>query len=234
MWAILSGLEGNLAAYEAVRAAIQTQHSTVSDLYLLGDLIGLHPDSERLMERLRQPGDRQPQQHLCVGWWEEQCFAIYGLSANPEPTELLVQYGGDAVQQLQANVSRETAAWLRQQHFGFIELDCLLIHGSSVSVSEALTPETSPWLALDRLQRVGVNTLFCGRSGLTFEYTIQRGSALSSLESLDGCQVPQSVAVEQRRIVGIGSVGREPGRASYALYDPSCDRVSFYTVSYRA
>ncbi|WPF88544.1 hypothetical protein WEU38_17320 [Cyanobacterium aponinum AL20118] len=39
----------------------------------------------------------------------------------------------------------------------FVEFDCLLIHGSSVSVSEKLTPETSALTILDRINRVNVN-----------------------------------------------------------------------------
>ena len=35
-WAILSGIEGNLAAYEAVLHDIQQQRGPVTDLYILG------------------------------------------------------------------------------------------------------------------------------------------------------------------------------------------------------
>ncbi|MDB9315714.1 hypothetical protein PN462_21550 [Spirulina sp. CS-785/01] len=51
---------------------------------------------------------------------------------------LLIRYGGDAIAQLWDSVSRDRVQWLRGLHFGFVELDCLLIHGSSVSVSTVL------------------------------------------------------------------------------------------------
>lgn len=35
-WAILSGIEGNLAAYEAVMADIKCQGNSVEALYILG------------------------------------------------------------------------------------------------------------------------------------------------------------------------------------------------------
>ncbi|EAM51189.1 hypothetical protein CWATWH0003_2786 [Crocosphaera watsonii WH 0003] len=37
MWAILSGIEGNIAAYEAVLADIKRQRIPVEGLYILGD-----------------------------------------------------------------------------------------------------------------------------------------------------------------------------------------------------
>ncbi len=231
MWAILSGIEGNIAAYEAVLRDLQRQRPAVTDLYLLGDVVGLRSESEELLARLQRPSPELPRQHFCLGWWEEQCLALHGFRAG-EPQELQEHYGSEAVSQLWAAMSRASVAWLGQQHFGFIELDCLLIHGSSVSVREALTPETPPWLALDRLQRVSVNTLFCGRSGLAFEYQIQQGTLQTSLLSLAGSQAARPVTVAQKRVVGVGCVGRELGRGTYVLYDPVGDHLQFQTVTY--
>ena len=75
-WAILSGIEGNLTAYEAVLQDIRRQ--SVSDLYILGDVVGLQGDNEAVMQRLQapQPGELLPQ--VGVGWWEEQCFSVRG------------------------------------------------------------------------------------------------------------------------------------------------------------
>ena len=72
-WAILSGIEGNLTAYEAVLQDIRRQ--AVSDLYILGDVVGLQEDNEAVIQRLQfpRPGELEPQ--VCVGWWEEQCFS---------------------------------------------------------------------------------------------------------------------------------------------------------------
>lgn len=39
MWAILSGIQGNLPAYQAVLADIQQRSVTVENLYILGDFI---------------------------------------------------------------------------------------------------------------------------------------------------------------------------------------------------
>ena len=233
MWAILSGIEGNLTAYKAVLRDLKQQRVEVEQLYILGDLIGPNPQSEALVQLVRQsphPGQLQPQ--VCMGWWEEQCFNLHGLGSNAEAEELTHKYDAETIQLLWHSVSRETVQWLRQQHFGFFELDCLLIHGSTVNVSEELTPETPPWKILDRLQRMGANQLFCGRSGQTFEYQLQQGSISSTVSTLDEQQFPQTITLSEKRMIGVGSVGRHPRTATYTLYNPYSNHVKFQTVDY--
>ena len=232
MWAILSGIEGNVAAYEAVIADIKRQRVKVEALYILGDMVAANPDSEKVIKRIQNPllGELIPQ--VCVGWWEEQCFALHGLGSTAEPTELIDRFGKQTAKQLWESLSRETVQWLRNCHFGFFEFDCLLIHGSSVSVSDELTPQTEPWQMLDRLQRVQANRLFCGRSGQVFEYQLQGGSVNSAVMTLDSQQPVQTITAPQRRVIGVGNVGRERGKATYTLYNPYSDRLDFKTVFY--
>ncbi|MGL5835963.1 MAG: metallophosphatase [Waterburya sp.] len=232
MWAILSGIEGNLVAYEAVLTDIKRQRVNAEELYILGDLVAANLESEKVIKRIQNPlpGELHPQ--VCIGWWEEQCFALHGLGSTAEPTELIDRFDKDTAKLLWDSVSRETVQWLRNCHFGFFELDCLLIHGSTVDVSDELTPETQPWEMLDRLQRVQANHLFCGRSGQVFEYQLQRGSVNSSVITLDNQQPVQTITAPQRRVVGVGNVGREPGKATYTLYSPESELLEFKTVYY--
>jgi hypothetical protein len=240
-WAILSGIEGNLEAYEAVLADIKRQKKWVEDIYILGDFIGSRPESEQVAQRIRSPKPNELSPQVCTGWWEEQCLILYGLGTIGEPTQLIEKYGADAVKSLWDSVSRKTVDWIRSLDFGFFELDCLLIHGSSVSVDDELTPQTPPWQMCDgrfanrrrhRLIRMGANKLFCGRSGLTFEYELQGGSVSSTVTTLDGEQQVQTATASPRRVIGVGNVGREPGKATYTLYDPDTNRVEFRTVRY--
>ncbi len=53
MWAILSGIEGNIAAYEAVLADIKRQRVEVEELYILGDIVAANPDSEKVIKRIQ-------------------------------------------------------------------------------------------------------------------------------------------------------------------------------------
>lgn len=239
-WAILSGIEGNLAAYEAVLADIKRQSSLIEALYILGDLVGPTPESEELVERVRKPrrGDLEPL--VCKGWWEEQCLILHGLGANGEPTELLEKYGGETVKLLWESVSRQTVQWIRNLDFGFFELDCLLIHGTTVSVSEELTPETSPIIMCDRaatlqeyrLSRMQANNLFCGRSSLSFQYQLQAGSITTALTTLDNKVYNNSIEMTPSQIIGVGNVGRTPKEATYILYNPNLNQVEFKTVRY--
>ncbi|MCA1992235.1 MAG: metallophosphatase [Coleofasciculus sp. S288] len=231
-WAILSGIEGNIAAYEAVVADIKHQKKWVEDIYILGDFIGSRPESERVVQRIRSPKPNELSPQVCTGWWEEQCLILYGLGTTGEPTQLIEKYGAGAVKSLWDCVSRKTVEWIRSLDFGFFELDCLLIHGSSLSVDDELTPQTPPWQMCDRLMRMGANNLFCGRSGLAFEYELQGGSVFSTVTTLDGEHPVQTATASPRRVIGVGNVGREPGKATYTLYDPDTNRVEFRTIRY--
>ena len=166
-WAILSGIEGNLAAYEAVLKDLRRQ--SVTELYVLGDAIGLQGDNEAVIQRLRKPENGELRPQVCVGWWEEQCFSLHGLSGVPDAPELMAAVGGDGVKALWDSVSHKSVQWLRSQHFGFHEFDCLLIHGSMAGYADELTPETPAIELCDRLIRADASHLFCGRSGRTFE-----------------------------------------------------------------
>jgi hypothetical protein len=229
-WAILSGLAGNLAAYEAVLADIG--RSPVDQLFILGDVLAPAPSSRELIQRLRR--QREPEPQICRGWWEEQLLILHGLGPVGDPTELIERYGMAMVKQLWDAIPRDLLDWVRSLEFGFFELDCLLIHGSSVSVSEPLTPDTPPLQMLDRLLRVEANTLFCGRSGLAFQYEIQQGSVTSSVTTLDRPPALQTARIQPRRVIGVGAVGTNPGQATYTLYHPNTDRVEFKTVRYGA
>lgn len=231
-WAILSGIEGNLVAYEAVLQDIRQQRSLVTDLYIIGDVVGLKGNNEAVIERLRSPRSGELEPQVCIGWWEEQCFSLHGLSGLPDAPELMAQWGGDGVKHLWESVSRESVGWLRSCHFGFHELDCLLIHGSTVSYADELTPETPAIQLCDRLIRADANTLFCGRSGRTFECWVTPRELRSTVTTLDGKQEPQEQGKTPRRLVGVGSVGRTLGQATYARYNPGNDDVTFSSVTY--
>jgi len=231
-WAILSGIEGNIAAYEAVISDIKHQTKGVDDIYILGDFISSRSESEQVVRRIRSPKPKECLPKICTGWWEEQCLILHGLAATGEATQLIENYGADTVKLLWDAVSRQTVEWIRRLDFGFLELDCLLIHGSSVSVDDELTPQTPPWQMCDRLMRVGATNLFCGRSGLTFECQLQGGSVSSQITTLEGQQSVQIATASPRRVIGVGNVGREPGKATYILYEPDTNLVDFRTIRY--
>ncbi|NJL90725.1 MAG: metallophosphatase [Coleofasciculaceae cyanobacterium SM2_1_6] len=242
MWAILSGIEGNLAAYEAVLADLKRQRASVTELYILGDVIGVNPESNRVIQRLQSPKARELKPQVCQGWWEEQLLILHGLGKTDEPTALIDRYGIAMTKTLWDAVDRSHLPWLRSLDFGFFELDCLLIHGSTVGVEDELNPETPPVAMIDRLLRMDANYLFCGRSGLTFEYEIAAGSLTSEVMTLVGVASPlenrlpqpRTATLRPRKVIGVGNVGRIPGHATYTLYQPNTGKIQFQTVRYGA
>ncbi|WP_427157221.1 metallophosphatase [Aliinostoc sp. HNIBRCY26] len=231
-WAILSGIEGNLLAYEAVLADIKRQINQIEAVYILGDLIGPSPEVEKLVERVLNPLRDELEPLVCKGWWEEKCLILHGLGSTGETDDLIAKYGGETVKLLWDSVSRQTVQWLRNLDFGFFELDCLLIHGTTLSIDEELTPNTAPITILDRLSRMQANTLFCGRSGLAFQYQLETGAVTTSVTTLDRQLSPQTVNISPRQVIGVGNVGRTPGEAKYTLYTPTNNHVEFRTVRY--
>jgi hypothetical protein len=232
-WAIISGIEGNLEAYEAVIKDIKKQTVSVETLYILGDIVGLSSDSEKVIQRLKNPRSGEPELQICTGWWEEQCFILHAVSSNSAmATDLIEEYGEDAVSTLWNCVSRDSVKWLRSLDFGFLELDCLLMHGSPVSYDDRITPETSPLQILDRLLRIGANILFCGRSGFAFQYQLDSASIHTKVTTLDAQFPPTEQHTKPCQAIGVGNVGRIPGQATYTLYNPGSNRVKFRTVSY--
>lgn len=229
-WAILSGIEGNLAAYEAVVADIKRQRIPVTELFILGDVIGLQGDNEAVVARLRSHAPEELEPQVCTGWWEEQALSLYGLRGLPDAPELMEHQGKGAVKQLWDSLSRETVQWLNSLSFGFFELDCLLIHGSTVSYDDELSPETPVMVICDRIMRANANNLFCGRAGQTFEYQLQSGSIHSSITTLDQAEDWEGQTLPPRRVIGVGCVGRPDQPPTYTLYNPGSNQVTFKTV----
>jgi hypothetical protein len=233
-WAIAAGIEGNLTAYEAVLKDLRQSRVAIESLYLLGDVIGPRPTSAQVIDRIQQPRSGEPRPVICQGWWEEQCLILHGLGRMGEPTSMFDRYGKAMAKTLWDAIPRDYVEWMRTLEFGFAELDCLLIHGSSIGVDEELTPETPPITLIDRLNRMNVNHLFCARSGQAFEYTIERGTIATELTRLDQSPVAQSVSLPAKRVIGVGNVGRSVGTATYTLYNPGNNAVQFKTVKYSA
>ncbi|MEO0942470.1 MAG: metallophosphoesterase family protein [Cyanobacteria bacterium J06642_12] len=231
-WAILSGIEGNLAAYEAVLENIQHQKQRVSALFVLGDFVGLKGDNQAVVERLRSPRPGELTPHMCKGWWENQCLSLNGLGGLPDAPELMAREGEYGARVLRKSLCRESVLWMRSLHFGYQKFDCLLTHGSTVSYADELTPETPAIRLCDRLIRADASRLFCGRSGLTFECEVFPNQLKSSVTTLDGPQEPVDHSKTPRRVIGVGSVGRTRGLATYTLYHRGSHRVTFQTVRY--
>jgi hypothetical protein len=221
-WALISGLRGDLEAYEAIQSDLRHTRR-VDTLFVLGDVVGPERQCHALLERLQQPrrGELEPQ--CLYGWWEDQLLAERGYRGGRRADALRLGHGEAAVEALLQAVDPGHMSWLAALQFGFIELDCALLHGSSAAVDDNLTPDSSPLLLLDRLTRMDVNRLFTARSGRQFRLELSGGGIESNVRDLEG-QRHQQQSVPQRQVIGIGS------GIHYTLYDPGSDRLDFLSA----
>ena len=221
-WALVSGLHGDLELYERLQQHLSRQRG-IESLFVLGDLISPQRNCDALLERLRHPKRSDLKPDCIYGWWEEQLLAERGYRGDRKADALRHSHGHDAVEALLKAVDTSHLHWLGSLQFGFIELDCALIHGSSADVGDQLTTETSPLILLDRLTRLDVNRLFTARSGQQFRLELTGGSIQSHVKDHAG-EHNQEHKVPKRSVIGIGS------GASYTLYDPGSDQHDFLSV----
>ena len=221
-WALVSGLQGDLDLYETIQKDLKRQRG-IANLFVLGDLIGPQRNCNALLERLRQPKPSDLAPDCIYGWWEEQLLAESGYRGDRNAESLRQQQGDDAVNQLLAAVDPSHHNWLASLQFGFIELDCALIHGSSADVGDQLTETTSPLILLDRLTRLDVNRLFTARSQRQFRLELSGGELQSHVKDHAG-ETNQVQAVPKRSVIGIG------GHQHYTVYDPATDHIEFLTA----
>ena len=224
-WALISGLRGDLEAYEAIQADLRHTRR-VDTLFVLGDVIGPERECNALLNRLQQPrrGELEPQ--CLYGWWEDQLLAERGYRGGRRADALRLSQGEAAVDALLQAVDPAHMGWLAALQFGFIELDCALLHGSSASVDDSLGPNSSPLLLLDRLTRMEVNRLFTARSGQQFRLELSGGGIQSQVRDLEG-ERHQQQSVPKRQVIGIGA------GVHYTIYDPGSDRLDFLIAGSR-
>ena len=174
-WALVSGLRGDLDLYEQIQADLQKQRGT-AHLFVLGDMIGPHPNCDALLKRLRQPKRRDLQPQCIYGWQEEQLLSLHGYRGEAKAEELHRQSDESEVRRLLQAVGTEHLNWLASLQFGLIELDCGLIHGSSADVADELQETTSPLILLDRLTRLDVNQTVHGAQWMPVQIAAHRGT----------------------------------------------------------
>ena len=218
-WALISGLRGDLEAYEAIQADLRHTRR-VDTLFVLGDVIGPERECNALLNRLQQPrrGELEPQ--CLYGWWEDQLLAERGYRGQRRADALRLGQGETAIDALLQAVDPAYMDWLAGLQLGFVELGCALLHGSSVAVDDSLGPNSSPLFLLDRLTRMDVNRLFTARSGRQFRLELSGGGIESQVRDLEGQRHHQQ-SVPPRHVIGIGA------GIHYTLYDPGSDRLDF-------
>ena len=225
-WALISGLKGDLELYEQIQRDLQATRG-VNTLFVLGDVISPERNCDALLDRLQNPKRGELSANCIYGWWEEQLLAETGFRGNRKADALRLNHGEEVVDALLRAVDPAHLRWLVSLQFGFVELDCGLIHGSSADIGDELTPETSPLILIDRLTRLDVNRLFTARSAQQFRLELTGGGIDSHVKALGG-EHKQQQPVPKRSVIGIGA------GAHYTIYDAGSDRVDFLKAGAKA
>ena len=221
-WALVSGLNGDLDLYERIQRDIKRQRG-VANLFVLGDLVGAHTSCNALLERLRRPKPDDLQPDCIYGWRDDQLLSECGYRGERKADALREAEGEASVSNLLAAVDPDHLDWLASLQFGFIELDCALIHGSSADVADDLTETSSPLILMDRLTRLDVNRLFTARSGRQFRLELTGGQIESKVTDHSG-EHREEQSLPKRSVIGIGAAEH------YTLYDPATDHLAFLKV----
>ncbi len=64
-----------------------------------------------------------------------------------------------------------------------------------------------------------------------YEYELQQASLTSTVTTLDN-QVSDTRQVKQKKIIGVGNVGKNPHQASYVIYNPYNGQLKLQSIKY--
>ncbi|MEL6776084.1 MAG: metallophosphoesterase, partial [Cyanobacteria bacterium J06597_16] len=154
-----------------------------------------------------------------------------------------------------AEVTAETREYLAQMPLALRHENLCFVHGSPQSQHEYLLPETSAFMALERVLSTGADVLFCGHTHVPYVRTLSDGqlqirvvqgdepaangaskpATKRTLKRLDSDTPSQTLTTPLKRIINAGSVG-EPRhgkpQATYVIYDTLSQQTTFREVDY--
>ena len=209
--ALLSDVHANLAALEAVLAALPS----VEELWVLGDTVGYGPHPSETLALLRERGAR------IVGGNHDRA------AATGEGIELFNKAAAEAARSHRAWLSSEERDILADLPQIVVEGEFALCHGSFRDpLWEYVLTAGSAAASL------GAAPAASGCCGHTHVPALFRGSGtLEALRPVAG----EAYALGPRALINPGSVGQprdgDP-RAAYALLDPLGREVTFQRVPY--
>ena len=230
--AVLSCIHGNLEALDAVLRDIDQR--SVDQIFCLGDLVGYGPYPNEVVSRIRSLDIP-----TCQGCWDEDI--VDGLNACDcsYPSLLAGLRGRLAHEWTNEVVTPETRDYLASLPLTLQHDNLCFVHGSPQSQHEYLLPETSAFMAMERVLMTGADTLFCGHTHVPYVRNLDNSRLTLKVvhaQSRSGSATPQaSTSFPLKRVINAGSVG-EPrhGRpnATYVLYDTESQQTELREVEY--
>ena len=227
---VLSCIHGNLEALDTVLQDIN--HHTVDQIYCLGDLVGYGPYPNEVVTRIRELAIP-----TCQGCWDEDIVAGLNACECSYPSLLAETRGRLAHEWTNQQITPETRTFLASLPLTLQQDTLCFVHGSPHSQHEYLLPETSAFIALERVLASEADTLFCGHTHVPYVRDLENSHLTFKVASpLPHSPTHSSTPLPAlKRIINAGSVG-EPrhGRpnATYVLYDTDTQEVTLREVEY--
>ena len=228
--AVLSCIHSNLAALEAVLRDIDQQ--PVDQIYCLGDLVGYGPYPNEVVARIRELDIP-----TCQGCWDEDI--VDGLNACDcsYPSLLAETRGHLAHEWTNREVTPETREYLASLPLTLQQDNLCFVHGSPHSQHEYLLPDTSAFIAMERVLATGADTLFCGHTHVPYVRHLENSHlTLKAIHPATNSPSHSPTPLASlKRIINAGSVG-EPrhGRpnATYVIYNTDTQQAELREVEY--
>lgn len=221
---ILSDIHSNLAALEAVLAAV-AQQGPYEQIICLGDIVGYGPDPNEVIDRVKalEPAATVRGNH------DKACCGI----SNAEDFNAVAR---TAVAWTREQLRPENLSYLRQLDVGPLPVgDFQVVHGSIRDEDEYVFTRQE---AGENLRLAQVALTFCGHTHF------QGGFALRDEKGVEGIQVRAQEGAnsaeldlepDRKYLINPGSIGQprdgDP-RAAYAFYDDQKRLVEYWRVPY--
>ena len=228
--AVLSCIHGNLEALEAVLRDID--QLSIDQIYCLGDLVGYGPYPNEVVARIRELDIP-----TCQGCWDEDI--VDGLNACDcsYPSLLAETRGHQAHAWTNREVTPATRAYLASLPLTLQQDNLCFVHGSPHSQHEYLLPDTSAFIALERVLATGADTLFCGHTHVPYVRNLENSHlTIKFAASSSQSTIPDAIPFSSLIRIFIAGVFRElrlvRPNATYAIYNTDTQQAELREVEY--
>lgn len=226
--AVISCIHGNYEALKAVLSDIEAQKA--DHIYCLGDLVGYGPYPNEVVELIRSLNIP-----TCQGCWDED--VVEGLDACEcsYPSQIAEKRDRIAHEWTNEVIKPENREYLANLPMTLSYNNLCFVHGSPNSQHEYLLPDTSAFIAMERVLSTGADTLFCGHTHIPYVRHLDNMNLSVKIQDTQAREQQQHFTTPLKQIINAGSVG-EPRHgkpdATYVLYDTETQEVTLREVPY--
>ena len=215
--AILSDIHGNLEAFTAVLADLDSQG--VDQAVTLGDNLGYGADSQAVVSLIQERGIKSVMGNHEQGLVEPEVLQWF----NPKARQVLLR--------IKESLPEATLEWVRELPHSLVVQDCCLVHGFPPDQVTTYLFEVSEERIESTMRELPQKLSFCGHTHELLYYKLGE----DGLRQFGFGQKPVKRLPGQRLLVNAGSVGQprdgDP-HAKYLIWDQEERSLSARRVAY--